>query len=404
MRLNFEKRQSVWAEINMEGLRHNLSVIKRCLQPDTEIMAVVKANAYGHGAVQIATELERLKVKHFAVANVAEGVELRKHGIRGVILLLETLVPEQLEPVFTYKLTSTVYSPEIAGLLAQKAELLKKKIQIHLRLDTGAGGLGLTSSEVSGVVSRIRAAKFLEIEGVYTHLTSDYRGDDLAVRQQITLFKQIIDGLRKSGLAIPFIHAASSLATLTRQETHFNMVRPGIALYGIPPAAGLEKEGLQPIMQLKSRILCLKTLGVNEVIGTYHQKYTAAKPWKYAIIPIGYADASFLLTTPKGEVLIKGKRAAIIGQARMNHILVDVTAIPEAVVGDEVVIIGVEGEQTITAQSATVAAGIAAMNCESVCLFSSRVPRIYRFNKGIGETGDVDLTNKAIIATGAADA
>ncbi|MGE5606419.1 MAG: alanine racemase [Bacteroidota bacterium] len=390
----------VWAEVNFERLQHNLTVIYNRLKPGTKVMAVVKGNAYGHGSVMIATELARLGVDYFAVATVDEGVELRVSRIKGMILILEMIGPEQLDLVVNYELTPTVYSLEQAEMLAKKADQLKKTIKIHLRIDTGVGGIGASQQEIRQLFFKIRRSKSLIIEGVYTHLTSDYRGDNDSVQNQITMFNQILSEIKESGATVSLIHVASSLSVLTRPEIHFNMVRPGIALYGIPPVEGLEEVGLKPIMQLKTRISCIRKLEANQEIGTYHGKFIAVQPINYAIIPIGYADAFFLLTTVKGKVLIKGKRAPIIGQARMNHILVDVTMIPEAAVGDEVVIIGEQGEEAITAQEATQSAGIAAMNCESVCLFSNRVPRIYISEMDKGKTGEIGLLNEPAIAVG----
>lgn len=367
----------VWAEIHLDRLCNNLQVITEHLKPSTKIMAVVKGNAYGHGAVEIATVLEQNGIEFFAVATVEEGVQLRRSGISGAILLLEIVLPEQLDLVVNYYLTPTIYDFEFAELLAAKAGKTKRKIKYHLKIDTGSSGLGILPQEFPELFKKLQHVKWLELEGIYTHLTSDYRGDDDAVRTQIFQFNQLLSNLKKSGVTIPYIHMASSLAVLSMPETHFNMVRPGILLYGIPPSKEFENEALQPVMQLKSRIVSLKKLAAGEYIGTYHMKITATQPMVYAIVPVGYADAFFLLTTRKGFVLIKEKRVPIIGQARMNQILVDVTGIPEAVIGDEVVIIGEQGEARITAGEATVAAGIAAMNCESVCLLASRVPRIY---------------------------
>lgn len=388
----------VWAEVNLDRLRHNLTVINKRLKTGTKIMAVVKANAYGHGAVKIATELEKMGIDYFAVATVLEGVELRLCGIKGTVLLLEMLGPEQLNKVIDYNLTPTVYSLEEAELLGAMAEEVKRKIKIHLRIDTGIGGLGIRQQDIKELVLKMKRFKYLETEGLYTHLTSDYRGDEILVCAQMERFLQIRKELEGLGIKIPLVHVASSLGALTKPEAHFNMVRIGIALYGIPPAPGLEKLGLQAVMQLKSRIGSLKLLEANEQIGTYHDLFTATKPIKYAIIPIGYADAFFLLSIRKGELLIKGQRASIIGQARMNQILADVTGIPDVAVGDEVVIIGEQGDQRISAQEATLTAGIAAMNCESVCLVSSRVPRVYTIEKNKIER--IDSKGETAIAVG----
>ncbi len=388
----------VWAEINLERLRNNLTVIYNHLKPGTRIMAVVKANAYGHGAVKIAAELEKLGVTYYAVATVDEGVEIRLAGIKGTILILEMIGLEQLDLIFQYNLTPSVYSLELAQLLVKKANETKRKIKIHLRIDTGIGGLGIERQELKRLVGELNQAKHLELEGIYTHLTSDYREDDASVREQMNLFRQILKELEDAGVKIPLVHVASSLAVFTKPEIHFNLVRTGIALYGIPPVEGMERTGLRPVMRLKSRVLCLKKLKANDYIGTYHEKYTAAETMNYAIVPIGYADAFFLITTQKGTVLIRGKRAPIIGRARMNQILVDVTMIPETVLGDEVVVLGEQGKQEISAQTATVAAGITAVNCESVCLLSSRIPRIYYHENDIDYDGFDPVNNEPIIA------
>lgn len=390
----------VWAEIDLNRLRINLKVIMDRLKPGIKIMAVVKGNAYGHGAVKIATELELNGIGYFAVASVGEGVELRRQGIKGTILILETTLPGQIETVFQYHLTPSLYNLELAKELFLKAKQLQKRVKVHLRIDTGMGGLGLSVREIRELIRKPRWIEWLEVEGAYTHLTSDYRGDMDAVREQLESFDKTLKKIKAAGIGIPLVHAVSSLGIFTLPKAHFNMVRPGIAIYGIPPTPGLEKAGLQPIMRLKSRILSLKRLEANEYIGTYHCKYTATEPMTYAIIPIGYADIFFLLTTLKGQVLVRGQLVPIIGQARMNHVLVDVTTIPDVALGDEVVIIGEQGDQAITALEATVAAGIAAMNCESVCLISSRVPRIYVTEMANSRTGRIDLINETEVAAG----
>jgi alanine racemase len=375
--LDIRNSALVWAEIDLGNLLDNLQLITEYLHPETKIMAVVKANAYGHGAVEITTALQRNGIDSFAVATVEEGVELRRSGLIGTILLFEEILPEQVEMVVNYNLTPTIYNLTMAELLASTARKVRKKVSVQIRIDTGMGGLGVLPCEGKDFIFKLKQLKWLRLEGVYTHLTSDYRGDIRAVQNQLAQFKQFINNIREAGIVIPFIHVASSLAILTLPETHFNMVRPGIVLYGIPPTKEFAQEAFKPVMQLKSRIIGLKKLAVNQSIGTYQSKYTTTQPMDYAIVPVGYADAFFLLTTRQGKVLVCGKRASIIGQARMNQIMIDVTQIPEVAIGDEVVIIGEQGEAKITAQEVTGAAGIPVFNCESVCLLSSRVPRVY---------------------------
>jgi alanine racemase len=364
----------VWAEIDLDRLRNNLQVITAHLKPGTGIIAVIKSNAYGHGAVQIALELQRNGVGYFAVARMEEALGLRSSGIKGQILLFESIFREQIEKVVQHHIIPTVASLKSAEVLALRVKQLHQKIKIHLKIDSGMGGPGLLPEECQIMAGFLKQRKWLEVDGIYTHLTSDYRGDSEAVKIQLKQFNRAIAIMEQEGIHPPHIHVASSLAIFALPEAHYNTVRPGIALYGIPPKEGLGIK-LQPVMQVKSRILFVKELKANESIGTYVSKYTAACRMRYAVVTVGYSDAFFLLTTRQGSVLVRGRRAPMISQSRMNQILIDVSQIPEVSEGDEVVLIGEQGTESITAEDATKAAGIPIMNCESVCLINPNVPR-----------------------------
>ncbi|HBE76889.1 MAG TPA: alanine racemase [Firmicutes bacterium] len=371
-----KKSAPVWVEIDLKRLRNNLQVITGHLEPETQILAVLKSNAYGHGSVQIALELQRNGIAYFAVARLEEALELRRAGIKGQILLFEPIFPEQMEMVVENHVIPSVVGMKSAELLVGRLRQLRRKIKIHLKIDSGMGGPGLLPEDCREMARFLKQQKRLEIDGVYTHLTSDYRGDSEAVRSQLEQFRQAMIIMEQEEIHVPHIHVASSLAIFTLPETHYNMVRPGISLYGIPPKEGLGLP-LQPVMQVKSRILYVKELHANESIGTYGSKFTASHRMQYAVVTVGYGDAFFLLTTRQGSVLVRGRRASMISQSRMNQILIDVTHISDVSEGDEVVLIGEQGMESITAEDATKAAGIPSINCESVCLINPKVPRYF---------------------------
>ncbi len=365
-----------WAEIHLDKLKNNFFAVKHRLQPGTKVIAVIKADAYGHGAVRVASALADCAVDGFAVSSAAEAIELRGAGILAPILILGYTPPEWAETVLKYDLTATVCNAKLAAALAEKAELKQQKARIHIKVDTGFGSDGVPDGQCLAFVQKLLSNKWLEIEGVFTHLVSAYGQDEELLRNQLARFDQLISGFTAHSVAIPLIHAASSPAIMNVPETHYDLVRLGIVLYGLTvPNSELGPE-FKPVMQLKAKITGIKTIEPGHTLG-YGRTYPVESNKRIASVPLGYADGFFFLLLKNGEVLVHGKRAPIWGQPRMDHFLVDVTDIPEASVGDEIVIFGEQRGAVITAEEVALRSQVGLLNCDAVCLLGKRVPRIY---------------------------
>ncbi len=361
----------------MENLAYNVKRLKAALGEQVRLMPVVKADAYGHGAVAVSKVFERCGAMGLAVAKVAEGVELRKAGIKLPIFVVEYLLPEESDRVAEYDLIPVVHSLELLRNLALKGRSRQKKMKIQVRVDTGSGNMGLPPGEVQSLLREVKKLPWLELEGLFTHLTAAYDCEKALVAEQLDLFEKTVRLAEKEGLQVPLVHAASSPAILCFPETHFNLVRPGTLLYGFPSLENQQERGYRPVLQLKARISQIKKIkaGVKTVGYDYRVKASSSK--SLAVIPLGYGDAFFLLGSRGGDVLIGGQRAPIFGHPCMAHFQADVTHIPGIQTGDEVVIFGQQGSETIPAEEVAEKAGIGTLNCESVCFLSSGIPRIY---------------------------
>jgi alanine racemase len=379
-----------WVEIDLSAIKYNLGEIRRLAAKNTflipsrqkfkkfahqEILAVIKSDAYGHGMSEMGCLLEDLGVKYFAVSDVKEGIRLREAGIKKDILLFENALPENVSFIGDYHLTPTVCTIELASALNDYAKKIKRRIHIHVEIDTGMGRLGIWHKEAFDFIHRIHQFRYLTIEGIFTHFPSADT-DRAFTQQQITLLYQLVLQLDKSGLVVPFIHAANSMGLAGYHTKVLNLVRPGLMLYGLYPKDSLKLNvHLKPAMSVYSRIIFIKEIQKGRSI-SYNRTFIAKKNMKVATVPIGYNDGYFITLSNQSHVLIGGKRCPVIGRVTMDQILVDVSSIKNVTVGEKVTILGVEDKQSITADE--LARNAHTINYEIVCSLGNRLPRVYK--------------------------
>lgn len=372
------KLNRAWAEINLDNIAHNVREIRRITNKKAEIMGVVKADAYGHGVMEVAKTLLDNGVTSLAVSMLDEAIQLRKSGVEVPIFILNYTDPIRAEEIILNNVTQTVFSQDLAKALSDTAVKLGKKVKIHIKIDTGMTRVGFMPgySAVKNVVE-ISKLPGIIIEGLFTHFASADEEDRSYTDMQFERFMSICTELNRIGVYIPIRHVANSAAIIQYPEMHLNMVRPGIILYGMYPSEYVDKNriSLKPAMELKANIILVKDVEKETSI-SYGRVFTTRRDSRIATIPIGYADGYSRVLTNRGEVLVNGEIAPIVGRICMDQCMVDITDINKEVnVGDEVVLIGTQGERTITAED--VAAQIGTVNYEITCLIGKRIPRVY---------------------------
>lgn len=360
-----------YAEISLENIRHNVRIIKNFVGKNVDILAVIKADAYGHGAVEVAKTLEKTAVKIFGVATIEEGIELRLAGIKKNILILGSTYPfYNFREIIKYNFIPTIAS--ISGLEAYNKYVSKanKKFPFHLKTDTGMGRIGISPKTAISVIHKIKSIKNVYIDGVYSHLACADENKNFTE-------KQIHDFTKLSEkISVRYRHIAASASIIKYKSSHFNLVRPGLLIYGLLPFKNSDKIiPVKPALSLKTKIIYLKTVPRNTSI-SYCRSFITNKISKIATIPIGYADGFLRSNSNNAEVLIQGRKASVAGSVCMDMTMIDVTDIKNVSVGDEVVIIGSQGKEKISAED--VAQRCNTINYEIVTSISKRVPRIYR--------------------------
>jgi alanine racemase len=364
-----------YATIDLAALGRNLSRLQTRLHPNCGVMAVVKANAYGHGAVEISRALMELGISNLAVASVQEGVALRHAGITADIVVLADLFDEHCDDLFAYRLKPVINDLRLLPTLAKKAETAQHPFPIHLKIDTGMGRLGFPPSEFERVLDALPSWKSLTIEGLMTHL-ADSDGEETGhTERQLELFRTMLDGCKRRGMMVPMIHAANSAALIRYPHSHFSLVRPGIALYGyhtLPQA--VQYDELHPILSLRSTVMQLRTIKPGDSI-SYNRTFIAKRPSIIAVLPIGYADGYSRKLSNNGCVLIKGRRAPVVGLVCMDMTMVDVTDLPSVRIGDAVTVIGRDGNDAIWADE--IAQWSGTIPYEVLCAIGPRIPRVY---------------------------
>lgn len=338
-------------------------------------MAVVKANAYGHGAVETTKTLIRHGVSRVAVVSVEEGIVLRQAGIDAPIVVLGPLFREQIADLFAHQLTPVVSDPSVLPALGQAAASLPTPYPVHLKIDTGMARLGLAQHELADVVASGRFPRSLQLEGLMTHLADIDGPSTESTEQQLARFHEAIETVRAGGFRVPLIHAANSGGAVRFPQAQFSLVRPGIMLYGYHTLPGsLTAPDLKPVLTLRTCIAQLRTVQPGHRV-SYNGTFTAARLSRIAVLPIGYADGLNRRLSNRGRVLVRGCRAPIVGLVCMDMVMVDVTDVPGADVGDEVVLIGRQGEEQITAQD--IAEWTGTISYEVLCSIGPRIPRRY---------------------------
>lgn len=371
-----EPRRPVWAEVDLKNVKFNLAQVRNLIAENTEIMAVVKADAYGHGVIPVAEALIEEGVDRLAVALPGEGQELRQAGIDLPVQILGEVLPSQVEALMKYDLIPTLCKRNTAFGLSEIAGGKGKKVKVHIKVDTGMGRIGKRPEEAVDYIKFVSDLPHLEIEGIMTHFArADEHNKDYTYEQWES-FKNVLAGVRAAGIEIPLVQVANSAAILDLPEMNLDLVRPGIMLYGLLPSGEIKnKIELKPVLSWKARIVYIKEVPAGSGI-SYGTTYITDRPTEVATIPLGYADGYSRLLSNKGEVLIHGQRAPILGRVCMDQFMVDVTDIPSAAVGDEVVLIGRQGNAEITATE--LAKHIGTINYEVLCGISKRIERIYK--------------------------
>lgn len=373
-----------WAEVSLGNLRYNFGVVQRHLGPGVTVCAVVKADAYGHGATECARSLEEEGARWLGVTSLDEAIPLRDAGIQVRILLLTGFWRGEEEEIIRLRLTPTVWEPGQVELLEKAAAGLGiPKHPVHLKVDTGMGRLGVAPEDLPGVVSALKSSPHLLLEGLSTHLASSEILDAPSVGEQLRSFEEAKGVLRNAGLEPALVHVANTGAVISRRETWHNMARPGIALYGyyLPfERAGREVSGsklrlaVKPVLTWKTRILSLRDMRANQALG-YGGTYVTKAPARIAVLPVGYADGLSRQLSSRGRVIVREHYAPIVGRISMDLTLVDVTGLPEIAVGDEVVLLGSGDGLSVDAREHAQLANTSLY--EILCSISKRVPRKY---------------------------
>ena len=378
--------ERVLAIIDLDAIAYNMTNTKSKVGKETGIIGIIKADAYGHGSVEISKVILENGADWLAVAVVDEGINLRKNGIAAPILLLGYTPELRLEDVVNNGFIQTVYTYETAKKLSDVAVRLGKTAVIHIKIDTGMGRIGYRVNEASAdEIVKISELPNIEVNGMFTHFSTADEKDKDYILNQYKKFVQMDALLRERGLEIPIKHAANSAAIMDFDNMMFNMVRPGIILYGAYPSEEVDKDNLsiKPAMSVKTHVSYVKEVNEGDYI-SYGRKYQAVGKRIIATIPVGYADGFIRAYSNGGKVLIKGECAPIVGRICMDQFMVDVTDIKDVQINDEVVLIGKQGNKEITVDF--IASILDTINYEVFCTLSKRVPRQYIQNGKVIKT------------------
>ena len=380
------------AEIDLTAIAANVGELRRITRSEAQLLVAVKANAYGHGIVEVAQQAIESGADALGVARLPEAVALRDSGIEAPILIFGYTPPDSVGTLTRLDLTQSVYSVDTAKDYAERLGQAKKRLKVHLKVDSGMGRLGLLPDSrryvapgmnLNGSAEKetlqIAGLRQLELEGVFTHFASSDSADKTYADQQFETYMEFLDCLKRAGLEIPIRHAANSGAIIDLPHMHLDMVRAGISLYGLYPSDEVDRSKitLRPAMSLKARIIHLKTVPAGSAI-SYGMTHITEKPTKIATIPIGYADGYNRRLTNRGFMLVNGVRAPIVGRVCMDLTMLDVGHIPKVNLEDEVVMIGRQGNESITADE--IASLLGTINYEVTSAITARVPRVFLKN------------------------
>lgn len=378
--ITLEEIRPVWVEINLDNLEHNIKEVRKNINKDVLVTAVVKANAYGHGSVDVVNTFLENGADRLAVAMLTEAIELRNENVKLPILILGYTPSIQFDKVIEYDLIQTVYNYEDARILSDIATRMNKKATIHIKLDTGMSRIGfLPNEETVEKILQISKLSNVYMEGMYTHFAKADETDKTHTKKQFEKYMNICDELEKKGLHIKIKHVSNSASIIDLPDYNLDMVRAGIMIYGLYPSDEVNKNDilLKPAMTLKAKITHIKTVPEGTGI-SYGQIFKADKKSKIGTLPLGYADGFTRLFTGKSQVYVKGKKVDIVGKICMDQCMIDLTEVEEVSVGDEVILFGYgeEGYPTVD----ELAEKIGTINYEIVCMVGRRVPRVYISN------------------------
>ena len=381
-----------WVEVDLKAVRSNFQQIRTMVQARQvellpyprkgrknarfpEVLTVIKADAYGHGMIRVAGTLNRMKVEFFGVSDVPEGILLRKNGIKKKILLLETSLPTQVKDIVDYNLIPTVCTFSLATSLNTYAKKIGRKVDVHIKVDTGMGRLGVWHRGAEGFIKDVMRLKNVSVKGLYTHFPLADSNPEYTVLQVQQMY-ELVKMLDQQGLVVPYVHAANSAGLIDYQTVIFNLVRPGIMLYGLYSDIRLaRKVKLRPAMSVKSRIIFIKTILKGQGI-SYGHTFVAPQDLVAATLPIGYSDGYLRSLSNKSSVLVHGQRCPILGRVTMDQIVVDVSKVPGVKLGQEAVVLGKQKQAEITADELADHAGT--INYEILCSLGNRLPRVYK--------------------------
>jgi len=361
-----------WAEIDLLALSANLRAVRNRVGK-LPVLAVVKADAYGHGAAGVARALERDGVESLGVALPEEGIELRRAGVSAPILVLGGFTPAQAEAILQHRLVPAIYRPDQIDALSRAASARGVQAAVHLKIDSGMGRLGVPPEDVPGFASILARAPSIRVTGAFSHLAVADDPADPFTRRQIDLFQRSLEAARERGLRPEEIHLANSAAILDHPPAWLSLVRPGLVLYGYPPSAKMTPLEVRPVLSLKTRIIYIKDVAAGTSLG-YGRTFVAPRPTRVASLALGYDDGLPRLASNRGHVLLRGRPAPIVGRISMDLTTVDVTDVPGAALGDEVTVIGGTGAERIGADR--IAAWAETIPWEILCGIGSRVPRL----------------------------
>lgn len=374
-----EKHSRVYAEIDLDAIRYNMEQMKQRVGADAQFIAVVKTDGYGHGAIPIAQMLEKdPSVWGYATATLEEAVDLHHAGIQKPTIVLGCVFPDQYETMIREEVRATVYTMEMAKEMSEMAERLGKDAYFHIKIDTGMERLGFSVTEESAdIIAEIEKLPHVKLEGMFTHFAKADELDKTFSEEQYRKFVWMRNEVEKRGISISQYHCDNSAGIIDFPQWKQNLVRAGIALYGLYPSEEVKKEtvDLKPALRLISHVSFVKEVEPGASI-SYGGTFTADKKMKVATIPVGYGDGYARGLSNRGEVLIRGKRARILGRVCMDQFMVDVTDIPDTVFMDEVVLIGRDGDDEITVEELSEICG--RFNYEFVCCLGKRIPRVYK--------------------------
>jgi alanine racemase len=344
---DLDLRSRVWADIDLGAVEHNLGVVRARLRPGTKVLAVLKADAYGHGAVGFARHLEQVGIDMIGVGDSSEALELRAAGVRVPIVILGAIVPGEMPAVVRHDIATVIHSQERAALLAEVAAALGTRARVHLKVDTGMGRLGVMPAVARTLARTLAADPHLRFEGIATHYGSAASPVPFHTADQLTTFVRLLEEIRADGIAPPLVHASNSAAVFSTLSEHFSMVRVGLALLGMDPGnLPVGASPLRPVLSLRTQIVYMKDVPEGTPVG-YNRTHITRRDSRLAICAAGYSDGIPYALSNRAYVLVRGERAPIVGAVSMDYTTIDVSQIDGASVGDEVTFIGQSGKRSI---------------------------------------------------------